>query len=477
MEIKALKSQNGTNNFAANAALGDVTLNAMGNITQSGSGATVEGRGISLSSRDGGIGTAKQAVNIAGSDLVYSTDRYGAQVNAVAKGSIYLTEAAAGGDMRVGKIESKEGDVTLTITNGGFIDGLQRDDKSGSTDSVDEMVHRWIDAGVIDGEKDAEGNYTYKGAYIEGLEKSRDEYKANVEAAYDVANGGKTQAEWKAEYEDRQTVVKGIYASAEYRVYLSDKAKYDALSPEQCRTLADNGDKDFLSYAEKAEKYSQYNGYATADAYLKDTAAYKYSQYANASAYLANDVTYKDLVAKAANPTFEWTKDMMLYAVSDKMVNPNSGGSVLTDRAANVLGRNITLHAAKGAVGTFDDTTTTITVDQLAGNESVKYMKQLMNVGASDVTVKKDANGNLTAFEIKGNMPLGVKASGTLDVQAGGHVFVAGRKDATGEHSAINVGNIDATQNNAKATCACIPKRESTMRWIMLIKPISRATI
>ena len=155
VEIVALKSQDGSVGFKNDAALGDVTLNAAGNITQSGSGTTVEGRGINLTSKEGGIGSAGQAVNIAGSDLVYSTDRYGAQVNAGAKGSIYLTEAAAGGDMRVGKIESKEGDVTLTITNGGFIDGLQRDDKSGSTDSVDEMVHRWIDAGVIDGEKDA----------------------------------------------------------------------------------------------------------------------------------------------------------------------------------------------------------------------------------------------------------------------------------------------------------------------------------
>ncbi|WP_295358558.1 hypothetical protein [uncultured Succiniclasticum sp.] len=447
--IVALKSQDGNVGFKNDAALGDVTLNAAGNITQSGSGTTVEGRGINLTSKEGGIGSAGQAVNIAGSDLVYSTDRYGAQVNAGAKGSIYLTEAAAGGDMRVGKIESKEGDVTLTITNGGFIDGLQRDDKSGSLDSVDEMVHRWIDAGVIDGEKDAKGNYTYKGAYIEGLEKSRDEYKANVEAAYDVANGGKTQAEWKAEYDDRQTVVKGIYASAEYRVYLIDKAKYDKLTPAQCRTLADNGDKDFLSYSEKAEKYSQYANYATADAYLKDTAAYKYSQYADANAYLANDVTYKDLVAKAAHPTFEWTKDMMLYAVSDALVNKASGSSAQTKGAANVLGKNITLKAAKGGVGSLSDTTTRISVEDLTGNKQIENMKKLMNVDASDVTAVRDANNNLLAFEIKGNLPLGIRATGTLNVEAGGNVSVAGRKDAT-EHSAIKVGTINATNNSAK---------------------------
>ena len=100
-------------------------------------------------------------------------------------------------------------------------------------------------------------------------------------------------------------------------------------------------------------------------------------------------------------------------------------------------------------MGTFDDATTTITVDQLTGDESVKYMKQLMNMGASDVTAIRE-NGKLTKFEIKRNMPLGVKADGTLDVQAGGDVFVAGRTDTEGNHSAINVGAIDATKNNAK---------------------------
>ena len=114
VEIVELKSKDGSNAFSKSAALGDVTLNAAGNITQSGSGITVEGRGITLTSKEGGIGTEAQAINMAGSDLIYSTDRYGAQVNASAKNSIYLTEAEAGGDMRVGKIESREGDVKLT---------------------------------------------------------------------------------------------------------------------------------------------------------------------------------------------------------------------------------------------------------------------------------------------------------------------------------------------------------------------------
>ncbi|MBQ8697588.1 MAG: hypothetical protein IJ521_01120, partial [Schwartzia sp.] len=100
-------------------------------------------------------------------------------------------------------------------------------------------------------------------------------------------------------------------------------------------------------------------------------------------------------------------------------------------------------------VGTFDLEPTTITVDQLSGADSVSYMKQLMNADAADVTVHRDENGNVASFEIVDNMPLGVKLQegGTLNVKAGGTVSVAGRTDAEGENSAINVGAIDATQN------------------------------
>ena len=507
VEIVALKSrsrdetQDNPYVFDKNADLGDVTLYAAGNITQSGNGVTVEGRGINLTSKNGGIGTSGQAINIAGSDLVYSTDRYGAQVNASAKDSIYLTEVDAGGDMRVGKIESKAGDVTLTVTNGGFIDGLPGNDKSGSLDSVDEMVHRWIDAGLIDGEKDAQGNYTYKGAYIEGLKKARNDYRANVVSAYDIetvyasedyqnykartgAYANMTdeqitakleedghqkyadyaqyetaaeyrtahQIDWATRYNTEKSVVEAVYASADYQAYVAGTGVYAGMTAEQkSAKLVADGHQNYVTYAK----------YATADAYLKDTAAYKYSQYANADDYLEHDATYKDLDAKANNPTFEWTKDMMLYAVSDALVNKASGESAQTKRAANVLGNNVTLKSTKGAVGTVEDTATVITVEQLDGNDRIQYMKQLMNVDASDVEVKRDSDGNLLSFEIKRNLPLGVflkeKSSledgtlkkGALNVQAGGDVSVAGRTDKAGEHSAINVGTVNSTNNNA----------------------------
>ena len=435
VEIVALKSQDSSNAFSKDTTLGNVALNAEGNIIQSGSDVAVEGWNINLTSKNGSIGTEEQSIQIASSDSVTSKDRYGAQINADANGDIYLAEAAAGGDMRVGKIVSREGDVNLTVADGSFIDA--HSDTSLSSESVDSKVRHWIDAGLIDGERDAEGNYTYKGAYITGLEKKRDDYKANVELAY----MGKTKDQWAAEYVEQKAAVEKVYASADYQNYKAGTGAYagltDALKAEK---LAKDGHKNYVAYAQ----------YDNADAYLEKTAAYKYSQYANAEDYLANDDTYKSLADKADNPTFEWTKEMMLYAVSEKLVNKDSGDSDQTDREASVFGKNINLNAAKG-IGTFDSQPTTITVEDLSGADSVAYMKQLTNADAADVTVKRDKNGNIESFMIMGNMPLGVnlQEGGILNVQAGGTVSVAGRTNTKGESSAINVGTIDATQNGA----------------------------
>ena len=435
VEILALESQDGSTVFNKDAVLGNVTLNAAGNITQSEGGVAVAGWNINLSSKNGSIGTETQSVQIVSPDALTSNDSHGAQVNASANGNIYLAEAGPGGDMRIGKIVSKEGDVHLAVFDGSFIDVLSG--ASLSSESVDSKVRHWIDAGLIDGEKDGDGNYTYKGAYITGLEKKRDDYKANVELAY----AGKTKDQWAAEFVEQKAAVEKVYASADYQNYKAGTGAYAGLTDAQKAVkLAKDGHKSYVAYAQ----------YDTADAYLEQTAAYKYSQYANAEDYLTNDATYKSLVDKANNPTFEWTKEMMLYAVREKLVNKNSGDSDQTDREASVYGKNISLTAAKG-VGTFDSQPTTITVDDLSGADNVAYMKQLMNADAADVTVNRDENGNVESFQIMGNIPLGVnlKEGGILNVQAGGTVSVAGRTDTKEERSAINIGTIDATQKGA----------------------------
>ena len=142
---------------------GTVKLRADGNITQSGTGLSVQGDVIDLAS-DGYMGTAAQALVIKGGQQATNG------VNAKAEGSIYLTQDS--GDMRVGTIASANGDVALTAQSGHIVSGTP----IGMTvqDNPDTILQHWRDVGVISGD----GDYTDRIASDNAL------YKASIEKGF-----------------------------------------------------------------------------------------------------------------------------------------------------------------------------------------------------------------------------------------------------------------------------------------------------
>ena len=379
---------------------GDVMLKADGNITQSGSDTAVKGREISLTSINGGIGTEKQAVVMDSHSEAYGFTPESSNVDAVAKKSIYLSEAT--GDMRIGSVMSQDGDVTLTAKNGRLLDALPREESSNNVDE-DDLVRHWIDTGLIKGTPD------YEGAYITGLKQDAANYKARAEAEY-------------------EEFVKG-----------------GAREPVKQRFTKADG-----------------------------------STYASAAEYLTQDATYQAIVKKYENPTYVWTKEQLLYSIRNAIVNKESGVTAETQgKMANVQGKNVTL-VAKG-IGMNSGTTTTILASDLTdGSEkAISNMKLLANADAADVTIKdkngniltfgtdsqgkqtvtaRDANGNTVqtdgtvySFVIGNLIPLGVKASGQVNVTAsGGNVFVAGRGDENGVYSPLNTGVINAENQDVR---------------------------
>ena len=379
---------------------GDVMLKADGNITQSGSDTAVKGREISLTSINGGIGTEKQAVVMDSHSEAYGFTPESSNVDAVAKKSIYLSEAT--GDMRIGSVMSQDGDVTLTAKNGRLLDALPREESGNNVDE-DDLVRHWIDTGLIKGTPD------YEGAYITGLKQDAANYKARAEAEY-------------------EEFVKG-----------------GAREPVKQRFTKADG-----------------------------------STYASAAEYLTQDATYQAIVKKYENPTYVWTKEQLLYSIRNAIVNKESGVTAETQgKMANVQGKNVTL-VAKG-IGMNSGTTTTILASDLTdGSEkAISNMKLLANADAADVTIKdkngniltfgtdsqgkqtvtaRDANGNkvqtdgtVYSFVIGNLIPLGVKASGQVNVTAsGGNVFVAGRGDENGVYSPLNTGVINAENQDVR---------------------------
>ena len=102
-------------------------------------GAVIKGKRIDLVSDNGSI----NALVNAGQTFV-GTDSLAASVNATAKGNITLTQQS--GDMRIGRIYSTDGDVTLN-SPGSFVDALPYASNNAGTE--EELVEKWLKAGII----------------------------------------------------------------------------------------------------------------------------------------------------------------------------------------------------------------------------------------------------------------------------------------------------------------------------------------
>ena len=384
---------------------GGVTLKAEGNINQEGTAVAVQARTIHLTSTNGAIGSDGQALLIDSSAEAFGNGENSAGLNATAKNNINIEEAE--GSMRVGIVVSQDGDVRLGASGGRLLDALPLTDDGNNVDQND-LIYHWIDAGLIAGTPD------YEGAYIRGLKQDAANYKARVEEQYELFTRGEANQQ-----------IKDMFTK-----------------------------KDGTAYADVAD-------------------------------YLAADEKYKAL-QDAYDPEkvqFAWTKDQLLYAIRNAVVNKESGVSAETqNKVANVQGKNVTLEAR--GVGMNTNTPTVIKASDLGNGstESVNTLKLLASADAADVTMR-DANGNTlaatvekeiqpdgdimekqvwTAYDKAGNKvetdgvidtfvinnmsPLGVYATGRVDVTASGdNVFIAGRSNDQAGFAAVNVGKITAS--------------------------------
>ena len=426
---------------------GNVELTAEGNITQKGTETTVRGLRVTLASSKGGIGTADQDIVLDTPAEPYGMSPDTAAVNASARDSIYLREKQD--DMRVGSIVSREGDVRLTAETGRLLDALPEEERTNNWDEND-LVKRWIDEGLIAGTPE------YKGAYITGLEQDKAKFENNVKEQYALCFSGEASDQVK-------------------EVYMKKEA---------------DGTWTFK--------------YDSAQAYLDELLKQQSGKEAN---------YYQHIVETLNNPQYKWTKEQLLYAIRYAIVNKETGvNSETQKKVANVQGRNVTL-TAKG-VGMYGDKKTTILARDISGGSdaAIANLKLLANADADDVTmydatknenilryfvtgngeqvlmgfdaadpskalyilkqvIDKDGKKTLKAYDandptkelentegmyinkfVIGNLsPLGVKATGQLNVTAyGDNAFIAGRSDERGIFSPINAGRIDAVDQDVR---------------------------
>ena len=230
------------NLFAGTAAnpAGDVSLTAYGNITQSGKVTSVSGNRIDLVSANGAIGTDSQAIIVhGGQEIVDATDSLSASVNAQAEGNINLTQDS--GDMRIGRVYSDSGNVTITVNSGDLVDALPTGETVDRGDT-DELIQKWIDLGLVEG----------TGDYSEKIEQDIKDYKESVKTEFALYQ------QMKEYYENNSAEAENDNAYQKFvSIYGSYDSAEDYLAGSEAQThiaeLSDSGktywDKDKLLYA------------------------------------------------------------------------------------------------------------------------------------------------------------------------------------------------------------------------------------
>lgn len=471
------------NLFAGTAAnpAGDVSLTAYGNITQSGKVTSVSGNRIDLVSANGAIGTDSQAIIVhGGQEIVDATDSLSASVNAQAKGDINLTQDS--GDMRIGRVYSDSGDVTITVNSGDLVDALPTG-KTVDRGDTDELIQKWIDLGLVEGT----GDYSKKveqdiADYKEGVKDEFKNYLAQKDY-YESQSGSVTQeykdaynaySEAKTQYDalksDYDTWTKGkIYytddayvpnednyrTEAEYQTALTEynagKATFEELNAKFNGTesfsdyVADNTGDTYAAYlnpsvtitdsegkSQIVDLKAEFDGYANYES-LKAT----YGKYESVDAYLAGSEAQTHIAELSDSGKTYWDKDKLLYAISDTITNPGSGSTDNVVKDPNIKGNNITINVNGGSAGLNSEKVTELEVAGIG--DDIENLKLLASADASTV----NWNNKTGIITINEKLPIGIQSTGKVDVVTDGNVYLSGRTDGEAEN-VLNIGNINA---------------------------------
>lgn len=349
---------------------------------------------ISLTSVNGGIGTSGLPLYVKAGRSATSSNLKNSSLTATARKDIYIQQVD--GNMRVAEVKSAEGDVTLTARNGSIVDangGAYTDDSS-----AEEKIARWQALGLIS-DADSDDSRT------EAAKASKEKKLAAIEGRFAQL----AATEKNGVLTPNAKKVKAYKDAA--NAYAKDSAIIAAR--KAYITAMQAADTDAARDAARAKLQ------AAKDAYFKGRGFSADEQKAIAD--------YGDL---SASENYGWSKNELLYAVQNGIVNSQPGVIDIVD-TPNVSGKNITLLAPKGGIG-YDEAAKYIKNEDITKTEN---MRLLASARAGDLTWDKDG------VTIRRQVPV------TLDVAEGGTVLLNGKTNvyvSATPDSALNIkGGID----------------------------------
>ena len=405
------------------AAGGSVTLNAGGDILSANNAAAIHGaQSVSLTA-GGSIGDEMSAVRLAGSTgtvklsaeaggdmhLDASALAQGASVNAAnlsANGTIDMivrgamtADVVSARDMR---FESAEGSLVFNkLTQLASEDGSQRFDAV-AADDVE--IHAVGDLGIGKVHaKDLVSIVVDDGSLSDAIaredldERNAEERIQSWIDAGILGEGGTDNGKerWEADVQAQTDIV-----TADYNRYDA----YRKLSADDQAKLEDEQKADFANLRERFGETASLEAAISAEK-------------ADADSALAKTIAAKD--------NYGWTKEELLYAVSEAIVNPDPGASPQAGEANIEAARvDIDVNNAGNIGNEVDQTTYSFDDLDISTSKGLEAYKMLSRADVSDVVW--DVDNKTVTVTLK--RPISIKLSGEdarIDAQAPGNVFVA----------------------------------------------------
>lgn len=405
------------------AAGGSVTLTSGGDIFSANNAAAIHGaQSVSLTA-GGSIGDEMSAVRLAGSTgtvklsakaggdmhLDASALAQGASVNAAnlsANGTIDMivrgamtADVVSARDMR---FESAEGSLVFNkLTQLASEDGSQRFDAV-AADDVE--IHAVGDLGIGKVQaKDLVSIVVDDGSLSDAIaredldERNAEERIQSWIDAGILGEGGTDNGKerWEADVQAQTDIV-----TADYNRYDA----YRKLSADDQAKLEDEQKADFANLRERFGETASLEAAISAEK-------------ADADSALAKTIAAKD--------NYGWTKEELLYAVSEAIVNPDPGASPQAGEANIEAARvDIDVNNAGNIGNEVDQTTYSFDDLDISTSKGLEAYKMLSRADVSDVVW--DADNKTVIVTLK--RPISIKLSGEdarIDAQAPGNVFVA----------------------------------------------------
>lgn len=380
---------------------GEAVLSADGNLrgTAGGTQPHVSARRIELASALGGIGAEGAALRIAAgaSDDPDSEIGLPRTLSASAPGSIFLTQTT--GDLNIDSVVSGGGDVSLLALGGNIRDGNTHDTRD--TRAEAELLAQWDDMRLLG----------------DGAEQS----KADTIEAFKEAQ----EAAYERYWQQRREQVRTLNAKGEevvtVRLLAYDPNYRYSFSADEIAQMKAQGvdDAGIQSFADaRTREYHQSHVRYGAGSYNKN---------------FAYEVTTDDLTKLDLERGYKWTIDDLRYGQNLDVLNRTATDTETVVEAPNVSGRNVTLIATAGSVGTerdskvidgnrVDDESTPDVDEGLLTREERIWLSA---AEVDDIAIDEAAK----RATIVQREDIDVVATGAIRIEGRNHVYLGGEQD------------------------------------------------